>query len=160
MLTGRVCSSLPPWALLYLLPEPSLHRQRFSAACPLFSEQARSPTTTIEMVYRLWPLPWQIFQDSPALAHCAFQTWTDCLPCCETKNFISWRIPLCVMHQCVTLAQVLALPSNGVPGPCTLRRGVSLFRRFSIVHCLLSAESILSTLLDEFSWSPEAKSPK
>lgn len=37
MLTGGVCSILPPWALLYLLPGPSVYRQRFSAACPLFS---------------------------------------------------------------------------------------------------------------------------
>lgn len=44
--------------------------------------------------------------------------------------------------------------------PCTLMRGVGLLSRFFIVHCLLSAERILSEVLDGFSRPPEAESPK
>ena len=46
--------------------------------------------------------------------------------------------------------------------PCTLRMGVGLLNLFVIiiVHCLLSAERILSKVLDRSSRSPEAESPK
>lgn len=90
---------------------------------------------------------------SPALGCCAFQIWTDLVSLARKAKASS------DIFLCVTLAQVLVLPLNWVPDLGSLHQGgESPFRRFSIVHCLLSAESCLSTVLDRSYDSQRQKS--
>lgn len=152
-------SILTPLSPLYLFPEFSLHRRWLSTVCPLFKNR-------LDLLQKLWKLRlglemktalmegfsntsqlWDIVFSRPKSIH---------LSCSESESYISWHIPLCVSHLWWFSTELSTQPRL----PCTRRRAVSLFSRFSIVHCSPSTESILSTVLDRSSRSPEAESPK
>lgn len=135
-----------------------------SPQCANSTEQAGSPTTALET--KVGSRDYDFFH---GIFSKTSQHWDTMF---SRSEFIRLLLSMLKLHLAYSLVCYASVGYFGLGSrfsielgtrprfPCTLRRGVGLLSRFFIVHCLLSAERILSKVLDGSSRSPEAESPK